>query len=282
MQKIKIDGQRYNIPTAYSECNVLTAKKALLVWDVQDKEFKELIQENPEEIEEGVWINFLINWVVAVTGAKEDIVKRIHFVDLNVIWNSTQFILSTPDQFLTIDKLRGVSITDSIKTLSGVEIIGGEASYEQWSLMNQLTVLMNEAKESRRLDLLKKMLSVIYPVKDESKEDLNKRLKDYDTLSLLQLYSGWFFFCGVVKWVASSYPTLKEQPNSGAVKGSNKSKPKQNAVVKKYREVNIWEIYAHNLAKANVLAVGFDEIMKLPMMKVLKHIEIEKSFEHEY
>tara|TARA_R110000796_G_scaffold78331_5_gene174736 strand:- start:2954 stop:3733 length:780 start_codon:yes stop_codon:yes gene_type:complete len=219
MQKIKIDGQRYNIPTAYSECNVLTAKKALLVWDVQDKEFKELIQDNPEEIDEGVWINFLINWVVAVTGAKEDIVKRIHFVDLNVIWNSTQFILSTPDQFLTIDKLRGVSITDSIKTLSGVEIIGGEASYEQWSLMNQLTVLMNEAKESRRLDLLKKMLSVIYPVKDESKENLNKRLKDYDTLSLLQLYSGWFFFVELLNGWLLAIQHLKSNQTAEELKG---------------------------------------------------------------
>jgi len=90
------------------------------------------------------------------------------------------------------------------------------------------------------------------------------------------------FFCAIVKWVGNSYPTLKEQPNSGTTKGGNKNKPKQNAVIKKYREVNIWEIYAHNLAKTNVLAVGFDDIMQLPMMKVLKHIEIEKSFEHEY
>ena len=218
MQKIKIDGQRYHIPTAYSECTVLIAKKALSVWDTQDKEFKELIQDNPEEIEEGVWINFLISWVIAVTGAKEDIVKRVHFVDLNVIWNSTQFILSTPDQFLTIDKLRGVSITDSIKTLSGVEIIGGEASYEQWSLMNQLTVLMNEAQESRRLDLLKKMLSVIYPVKDESKEDLNKRLKDYDTLSLLELYSGWFFFVQLLNGWGIAIQHLKSNQTAEQLK----------------------------------------------------------------
>ena len=214
MQKIKIDGNSYNFPTLYSDCSVELAKKVLNVWDNQADEFTKMMVEKPEEISEEDYLNFLINWVSAVTGATLDICKIVHFVDLEHIWKLTQFVLSTPTNILTMDKLKGVPITESVKTLRGVEVLGGKATYQQWSLLNQINVLSKEAKEVKRLELLKSMLTIVYPVKEESKEDLKKRLDSYDKISLLELYSGWFFFAQLLNGWKIAIQHLKKDHNN--------------------------------------------------------------------
>lgn len=214
MQKIKIDGKSYSFPTLYSECSVELAKKVLSVWDNQAEEFRKMMVESSEDIEEEDYLNFLVHWVSAITKASTDLCKIVHFVDLEHIWKLTQFVLSTPSSIMTMDKLKGVPITESVKTLRGVEVLGGKATYQQWSLLNKINVLVKEAKEVKKIDLLKSMLTVVYPVKEESKEDLKNRLDSYDKLSLLELYSGWFFFAQLLNGWKIAIQHLKSDLNN--------------------------------------------------------------------
>lgn len=222
MQTIKIDNKSYEFPTLFSDCKVSFAKKVLSVWDKQSEEFKKLIQEKTSEIEEGIYLNFLIEWCSVVTSASDDVIKRVHIIDLEMIWSLTQFILSVPETFLTIDNLKGVPITGNVKTLSGVNIIGGQATYEQWTLLNKINILIKESKEVKRLDLLKSMLTIIYPIKNEKQEHLQKRLDSYEDLNLLEIYSGWFFFAELLSgWKKAIQLSSKNHPDqvaSGKVK----------------------------------------------------------------
>lgn len=194
MQKINIQDKSFKFPTTYSECKVWLAKVALGIYEKQNKEFKTNITDKPEDIKQGDWLNFLIDWVCAVTGASEDLIKKVSITDLNTIWGMTQYILSMPENVLMQDKLNGVKITESVTTLSGAKLIGGEATYEQWALLNKLNVMIKEADMIKQIDLLKQMLTIVYPVADETKDQTKKRLEDFEYISLLQLYSGWFFF----------------------------------------------------------------------------------------
>ena len=191
--KIKIQAKNYNLPVSWSDISVKEYRKTLEFWDQLNPETKKAIEEG-KELSDDIYFNFVIGWANAVIGADLDILRRVDVGDLNTIWQSTSYLLGAPETFIRLEKLKGVEITESITTASGMELIGSGSTYEQWALLNKLSQIMEQKASAKNIENLKNFLAIIYPVKDETPEQLAKRVKSYDDLNALELWSGWFFF----------------------------------------------------------------------------------------
>lgn len=195
--KIKIDGKSYDLPTNWAELKVKDYTRLLDYFGKINPEVKKKVT-NEEELSDDEIFNFVIGWTNALLGIDIDTLKRVDIDDLSFVFSLTNFALGAPSEYIKMNKLNGVEITDSITTASGMEMLGAGATYEQWILLNKLHTLMIEEADVKNINNLKQFLTVVYPVKNESSEQVAKRMADMDNLSALELWSGWFFF---VQWI---------------------------------------------------------------------------------
>lgn len=195
--KIKIDEKNYNLPTSWAELKVKDYTNLLDYFGKINPEVKKKVVNNDDLSDDEIF-NFVIGWANALLGVDIDTLKRVDIEDLSFIFSLTNFALGAPNEYIKMHKLNGVEITDSITTASGMEMLGAGSTYEQWVLLNKLHALMIEEADVKNVNNLKQFLTVIYPVKNESKEQVAKRMADMDNLSALELWSGWFFFA---KWI---------------------------------------------------------------------------------
>lgn len=231
--EIRIDGKKYKMPLAWGEIKVKNYSKVLEYWGNINPEVRNKIKKG-DDLDEETQFNFLIGWVNSLIGVDIDVLKRVDFDDLQTIWMATNYLLGAPDTFLRLYKLNGVEITESITTASGMEMLGAGASYEQWTLLNQLAQMMVQEADVKNIENLKRFLSVLYPVKNESQAQLSKRMAELDNISALELWSGWFFFAKWINGWASFTQYLKKN-----------QKTKKGEILKaKLARLQIWHAFA--------------------------------------
>ena len=215
MLKIELNNKTVKVFKDFHECKVSEFRKILNYCEKQDKELRDAIDKlNFDKIEEKKMITFLVGWVHTITGLELSDIKRVSFDNLFFFWDMTKFILSLPENYQFNPKIKGVAITESLKTFTGTEILGGKANFEQWQILNQLNDMHSETLNAKFLDMLLQMLVIAYPVDDESDADIKKRLKSFESLSVFEAYSGWFFFAELVHGYTRFFQYLKSSPRN--------------------------------------------------------------------
>ena len=264
MLKTELNGKRVKIFSDFRECKVREYRKILRFCENQSTKLREAIDTLKfDDLTEEEMLKFLLGWVHTITGFSIENVKKVPFDNLMVFWEATKFILTLPEDYEHIDKINGVSITESVKTFSGIEILGGKVNYEQWLLMNKLNDMGTESLDEKHLDMLKNILAIAYPVENESEEAMKKRLDSYEDLSVYELYSGWFFFVELLSGYTKFFRYLERSHRNY-----------QKALVEaKYQRVRLLESLSNlKLGKFSPLKWLKPEFMVLELNRYIKQV----------
>ena len=233
MLKIELNNKKVKVFKNFHECKVSDFRRILAYCEKQDKELRAAIDTlDFLKIEEKKMLTFLIGWVHTITRLEVADIKRVTFENLFFFWDMTKFILTVPENYKFNQKIKGVGITESLKTFTGAEILGGKANFEQWQILNQLNDMSSESLNVKFLDMLLQMLIIAYPVNDETDAEIKNRLKSFESLSVFEVYSGWFFFAELVNGYTKFFQYLKSSPQS-----YQKAK-----LVTKYQRAKLYEL----------------------------------------
>lgn len=216
--------------------------------------------------------SFVFRWVSNLTGLPEEDLRRVEEEDLKLIWKATRFVLTVPKIEELPQEIKEVKIIGSKKTGSRGEIVGAKINYKQWMLLNQLSSMNADLLGVKHLEIMLRMLLISYPVKFESGEQADRRLKSYESLNLKELYSGLKFFSSVSEWVFKMYPILKEDPQPAGTKAAPQKQ--ESEVIKRFRQLKSWEIFGFEVAKTGAFGFEIEKVYNTPLMEVMKVIEI--------
>lgn len=273
--RIDINGTKHPLPLSWCDIKVSRYAKVLEYWGEINPETRNKLEQG-DELPHDTLNSFLVGWAYALWGVDIDTLKLVDSDGLKMVFSLTNYLLGAPKDFERITELQGVEITASVFTSSGAELVGAKCSYEQWMLINQVGQIMKPKADFQNVLNLKRMLSIIHPVKNEEQNELNSRLSNMDNITALQLWSGFHYYLKMDEWVSKLYPIFKERPKDAKgkeLKGSANASP----TLSKFRRLKNWQILAHEVAKTGVLGFNYDRVIAKNMRDVLKHIEIELS-----
>lgn len=207
MLKIRVNGEKHYVKNLFSDCTLKDLEEAFILIDQQPKAVKDHILRG-KEIEKKDLLEFMIDYVLIFSDLKREHLENIAIdegpLDLSLVklYELTRPFMYYPKDILEIREFKHHGKTfrllEPLRTVKGVELFFGNASYKQFKLMSQLATEIDKNKTQGAVDSLRQLLAIIYTNGNDSDQAITERYHSFKDLDLLTAYSGWFFFAMVL------------------------------------------------------------------------------------
>lgn len=192
MINFEIQGKYYKLRDEFHEVKVSELEKAYNFLKNQPISIVNwLVKGN--EVEEDLKQRFKIDWVAFFSDIPKELLM---LVPIDFLYNQCEKFTRVPETFIDLKKFKiggnNYKLMEPLTTISGAKMLFGEGNFRQWTIGNQLTKMVAEAKSYNAINPLKQLVAVLYDCDKEIPTE--QKLKDFDNLTASQLWSAYFFF----------------------------------------------------------------------------------------
>jgi len=170
-----------------------------------DAETKRYLINDGETFDDDKLFEFKLKWISLFSDFTVDELRLVPLTgnnlnDLSIDWlyDQCKAFLKQPETYIQLKefdhKKKTYNIIESLKTISGAEMLFGKANFRQWMISSQLTNMIEKNKDQGGIPSLITLFALLYSDGKDSSEDVVERSKVFGEVNALYGWSAYFFF----------------------------------------------------------------------------------------
>jgi len=172
-----------------------------------DADLKQYLLSNSEkEIDSDKLFQFKIHWITLFSDFTKEELKLIPMegsISVEWLYNHCKQFMKQPESYVQLKEFDHEKVSykliEPLKTISGAEMLFGNANYRQFMLGSQLTAMVEANKRQTAISSLVQLFALLYSDGDDSSEAIVKRSKVFGEVNALYGWSAYFFFVELVE-----------------------------------------------------------------------------------
>lgn len=216
MIQLRINSDKVSrIYTEFSEVNLKHIKAAYEMMSFLKKDeledFKAFKAMKPE---------FMIDWVLIFSDLDREVLENINItsetdLSLTQLFDFCRHFGGYPEKYKELKEFKHhgktYKVIPPLTTISGTQLLFGNASYKQHKLMAQLSSAVDGSTKNKVVESLQQLLAVLYTDGDDTDEGIKKRIEAFKDLDGFTAWSGWFFFVQLTHKYKSFFQSFSSQ-----------------------------------------------------------------------
>jgi hypothetical protein len=210
MITLKANGKKKKIKDEFIDVTLNELATSYKYVYALDAETKRYLLEEGENVDESKLFEFKLKWVSMFSNFTVDELRLVPLEgdddsSLSVEWlyNHCKQFLKQPESYLQLKEFdhkgKTYNLIEPIKTISGAEMLFGNANYRQFMLGSQLASMIEKKKGDSSINSLTQLFALLYSDGNDSSEDIVARSKVFGNVNALYGWSAYFFFVELVE-----------------------------------------------------------------------------------
>lgn len=210
MLKITVGNKKHTVKNEFEDVTLNELATAYKVLNTQDKVIKAYLTDGEMPNDEFKLIEFKIKWLSLFTTVPIEQLRLIPLhllpdsLSLEWLYNETTKFMRAPESALDLKQFKHKGVTykliEPLTTISGTQMLLGNANFRQFMLSSQLSQMVEDNKANERcIESLIQLLAVLYSEdNDDDSDKMRKRAEEFKSVSALYGWSAYFFFVMLV------------------------------------------------------------------------------------
>ena len=210
MITLKANGESKTLKDEFIDVKLNELAKAYKYVSSLDNETKNYLLKDGEDFNSDKLFEFKIKWISLFSDFTIEELRLVplegneeNSLSVDWLYNHCKAFLKQPESYVTLKEFdhegTQYNIIEPLKTISGAEMLFGEANYRQFMLGSQLAAMVEKNKSDGGINALAQLFALLYSDGNDSSEDVVKRAAIFGEVNALYGWSAYFFFVELVK-----------------------------------------------------------------------------------
>ena len=266
MLSLKANGNKKTLKDEFVDVKLNELASAYEYINGLSPELKRYLLDNSDDkIDADLLFEYKIHWISLFSDFTKEELRLIPIegtdatsLSVNWLYEHCEQFLKQPETYVTLKEFKHKSkdyhLIKPLQTISGAEMLFGNANYRQFMLSSQLASMIerNKKKGDGGIGSLIQLFALLYSDGDDSSEDVVRRSKIFSEVNALYGWSAYFFFCRVGREIQRLFPLIYDQePTSSSTKSVSNTTAKSITI-----KNHFWEIVAIKVAETGVFNIA--------------------------
>lgn len=210
MIELKANGKKKAIKDDFLDVTLNEIAAAYKYVHGIDAETKRYLLHEGETVNDDKLFEFKLKWVSLFSDFTVDELRLIPLEDedstslsVNWLYQKCKLFLNQPETYFQLKdfehKGKKYNLIKPITTISGAEMLFGNASFRQFQLSSQLASMIEKKKGDASINSLTQLFALLYSDGKDSSEDIVARAKVFGEVNAMYGWSAYFFFVELVE-----------------------------------------------------------------------------------
>ena len=213
MLSLKANGNKKTLKDEFVDVKLNELSSAYEYINGLSPELKRYLLDNSDDkIDADLLFEYKIHWISLFSDFTKEELRLIPIegtdatsLSVNWLYEHCEQFLKQPETYVTLKEFKHKSkdyhLIKPLQTISGAEMLFGNANYRQFMLSSQLASMIerNKKKGDGGIGSLIQLFALLYSDGDDSSEDVVRRSKIFSEVNALYGWSAYFFFVELVE-----------------------------------------------------------------------------------